>query len=205
LYHSIVTSILNCNNFSSISISFFLISFLSTETIFLLLSSSDNSGYTQFLNSLFLIILTSFSSLTSSFFQKNHQITQVSFFSIIIFLGLLGASSICNCFGCFAFANDSFSSFNFFIISSSSCLFLSSLSSFFVLFIFSVFLLNHSHIKVSFISEILSGISNAFLAKFTGENLKSITSEVKNNRKKASAVAILHNKLSSKGYKLKVA
>jgi hypothetical protein len=44
---------------------------------------------------------------------------------------------------------------------------------------------------VSFISQILLGISKAFLAKFTGENLNNITSEVRNINTKARAVAIL--------------
>ncbi|MDR2411646.1 MAG: hypothetical protein LBD88_03610 [Candidatus Peribacteria bacterium] len=44
---------------------------------------------------------------------------------------------------------------------------------------------------MSFISQIFDGISKAFLAKFIGENLNKITSEVKNTKKKANAVAIL--------------
>jgi len=116
----------------------------------------------------------------------------LSFFSITTFLGFIGASSICSCLGCFAFAKASFSSFNFSIISSSSCFFFSSLSSFFDL-------------ETFLISLSFSGISKAFLAKFTGENLKSITREVKNIIKNASKVAILQSKLSRSGYRLKVA
>jgi len=152
------------------------------------------------------MIVTSLTCFSSSFLLNNHQIIELSFFSITIFLGFIGASSICSCLGCFAFAKASFSSFSFSIISSSSCFFFSSLSSFFDLetFLFS-FGLNQSQTKVSLISLSFSGISKAFLAKFTGENLKSITREVKNIIKKASKVAILQSKLSRSGYRLKAA
>ncbi|MDP2396285.1 MAG: hypothetical protein Q8S84_03800 [bacterium] len=92
LYHSILTSILNCNNFSSISISFLLISFSSYFILPHLFDNRFSSGNCQFLNSGFLIICASTScalssSSSSSSLLNNHHSIDVSFFSIFIFFG----------------------------------------------------------------------------------------------------------------------
>ncbi|MDR1945230.1 MAG: hypothetical protein LBQ59_04090 [Candidatus Peribacteria bacterium] len=130
--------------------------------------------------------------MLSSFLPNKPQITQVSFFTICIFFGFFGASAIFSCFGCFDLAISSSFLFISSILFSNSSLFFSNFSLSFLFFTFS-FLLNQSQIKVSFISQIFDGISNAFLAKFIGENLNKITSEVKKINTKASAVAILQS------------
>jgi hypothetical protein len=106
---------------------------------------------------------------------------------------LFSASLILNCFGCLDFITSSFSFLNLSNSFSSSCFLFSNFSLSFL-----VFTLGErqkpSPTKSSFISFSLPGILKTFLVKFTGENLKSITKEVRKIKINASRVAILQSK-----------